>query len=127
MDSYKICMIALLCVFLVLILKEMKSSLSLAVKIACAIFVFVVALSILSPLIEIAKSTAQTSGLSSYLALLIKALGIAFSTEICAEICRDCGEAAVSSGIELVGRAEILLLSVPLIKEIIETAEGVMT
>lgn len=126
MDSNKICMIGLLCVFLCLIFKEMKSSFSLAVKIACAVFVFVVAVSILSPVIEFAKNTVDTSFLSPYLSLLMKTLGITVTTQICADICRDCEEGAVASGIELAGKAEILLLSLPLIKEIIEIAEGVM-
>lgn len=90
-------------------------------------FLVLVALAVVSPVIELAKSSAETSGLSSYLTLLMKALGIALTTELCADICRDCGESALGSGIEFAGKAEILLLSLPLMKQIMETAEGVMT
>lgn len=126
MDSYKISMIGLICVFLCLILREIKSPMSVTVKIACALFLFIVALSVASPVIELAKNSAGTSGLSSHLSLLMKALGIALTTELCADICRDCGESALGSGIEFAGKAEILLLSLPLMKQIMEMAEGVM-
>ncbi len=126
MDSIKICMIGLVCVFLSLLLKEMKSGFAAAVKIACSVFVIVCAVSILSPAVEFAKNTVDNSTLSSYASILFKALGIALVSQISADICRDCAEGALASNIELVGKAEIILLCLPIIKEIIDLAGDIM-
>ena len=126
MDSTKICMVGLLCVFLCILLKEIKSPFSVSVKIASVILLFLVALSVLAPLVTYFKERANQTETSSYVVLILKALGISFCTQISADICRDTGENSLASSIELVGKAEILLLSVPLIKQIIELAEGVL-
>ena len=47
---------------------------------------------------------------------------VAVLTHICGEICRSCGENAAAAGVELGGKAEILLLSLPLIRKILSVA-----
>ena len=44
-----------------------------------------------------------------------------------AELCRDAGESAIASKLELVGKAEIILLCLPLLRELIGLAAGFMT
>ena len=56
------------------------------------------------------------------LAVLFKALGIALITQICASVCRDGGEAGLASWVEMAGKIEILLLSFPLIRNILAAA-----
>jgi len=56
------------------------------------------------------------------LKLVIRALGITFLTSIAGEICRSAGEATVGGYIEMVGRAEILVLCIPLFRELLEMA-----
>ncbi len=126
MDSFKICLIGILCVFLCMLFAEMKSSFSLSVKIACSVLVFLFAIGIFSPLIDFFRSISGEGALSSYLPLMLKALGITLCSDLVSDICRDSGNTSLASGIELVGKAEILLLSLPLIKEMIGIAEGVL-
>ena len=58
--------------------------------------------------------------------LLLKALGVAFLTETAAAICRDSGEAGLATWVETVGRLEILLLSFPLIRTVIDTVTALL-
>lgn len=53
--------------------------------------------------------------------LLLKALGIAFLTETAASVCRDSGEAGLATWVETAGKLEILLLSFPLIRTVLDT------
>lgn len=53
--------------------------------------------------------------------ILLKALGIAFITETAASICRDSGEGTLASWVETAGKLEILLLSFPLIRTVMDT------
>ena len=127
MDSTKICMIGLLCTFLCLLLGEVKSSFSVTVKIACSILVFLFAASSLSPVVDYFKTASEESSVATYTSLILRGLGISLCSQISSDICRDAGNSSLASGIELVSKAEILLLSLPLIKEIIKIAEGVMS
>lgn len=57
---------------------------------------------------------------SVYLALVLRAIGIAYLTSIGASLCRDAGEEAIGSVVELAGKVFILLLAVPVIAAILE-------
>lgn len=48
-------------------------------------------------------------------AVIVKAIGIAYTTQIAAALCRDLGETALAVKTELVGRIMLMTLAVPLI------------
>jgi len=58
--------------------------------------------------------------------ILLKALGIAFLTEIAASLCRDSGEASLAGWVETAGKLEMLLLSFPLIRTVMDTVAGLL-
>lgn len=58
--------------------------------------------------------------------ILLKALGLAFLTEITAGICRDSGEAGLASWVEMAGKMEILLLSLPLVQDVLGAVSGLL-
>ena len=126
MDSTKICIIGLLCVLLCVLLGEFKSSFSAVIKMSCSLLLFLFALGTLSPVLDFFKSMGEGSSISSYMSIIIRALGISFCSSISSDICRDAGTPALASAIELVSKVEIIVLTLPLIKEIINIAEGVM-
>ena len=64
--------------------------------------------------------------LVKYGEIILKGLGIVILTQICADICRDSGEGTLASNIETVGKLELLLLSIPLIEEILGTAKTLL-
>lgn len=49
---------------------------------------------------------------------MIKSLGVGLAVKISSDVCRDCGEDTVASGIELAGKAEIILLCLPTVTEL---------
>ncbi len=58
--------------------------------------------------------------------ILIKALGLAFLTELAAAICRDSGEGGLAGWVEMAGKVEILLLAFPLIRTVLDTVAGLL-
>ena len=54
--------------------------------------------------------------------LILKALGISFVTEITSGVCRDSGEGTLASWVDMAGKMALLLLSLPLIREILTVA-----
>jgi stage III sporulation protein AD len=58
--------------------------------------------------------------------ILLKSLGLAFLTETAASVCRDSGEAGLATWVETAGKLEILLLSFPLIRTVLDTVSALL-
>ncbi|MDR1630931.1 MAG: stage III sporulation AC/AD family protein [Oscillospiraceae bacterium] len=58
--------------------------------------------------------------------LLVKALGITILSQFAADICRDNGVNALASKIELAGRALILVMTLPMLKTLVQLVLGLI-
>ena len=56
-----------------------------------------------------------------------QALGVCFITQLASDACKDAGEGAIASKVELAGKVVILLLAMPLFEQIIGVATSLMT
>ncbi len=65
---------------------------------------------------------ARESALSPYVTLLLKAIGIGYVVSISADICRDLGATETAKKLELCGRAELLVLALPPLTELLKLA-----
>lgn len=54
--------------------------------------------------------------------LLLKALAVGYLTELGGDTCRDLGAEGIAKKLELCGRAELLLLSLPALSELLTVA-----
>lgn len=112
-----------------LILKQYKPEwavfLRLAVTVVALSLILTVAGGILSYLRELTEGTGAQAGDSWE--ILLKALGVAFLTETAASICRDSGETGLASWVEMAGKLELLLLSFPLIRTVLDTAVSLLS
>ena len=101
----KICAVALLGVCAYVLLSHLKSDISFAVKIALTVLIGASALLLIAPFPEkIAELASIGEQNAEYVSILLKAVGIAILAQITAEICRDCGEGAAASGVELAAK-----------------------
>ena len=55
-----------------------------------------------------------------YAEAMLKIIGVGYVFGICSDVCSQLGEGSLSSAVALCGRVEIIALSVPFIKRIIE-------
>lgn len=63
----------------------------------------------------------------NYLTIIFKGLGVCYITQLSCDCCRDCGENAIATQLELAGRICILLISMPLFKALIGIIEALLT
>ena len=112
-----------------LILKQYKPEwavfLRLAVTVVALSLILTVAGGILSYLRELTEGTGAQAGDSWE--ILLKALGVAFLTETAASICRDSGETGLAGWVEMAWKLELLLLSFPLIRTVLDTAVSLLS
>jgi stage III sporulation protein AD len=62
----------------------------------------------------------QSVGFSEGAGAAIKILGLGYLFGICADVCRELGENSIAKAVEVAGRAEILMVVIPFLEEIIE-------
>lgn len=113
---------ALIGVFAILIVRKSNSDGAVPLKMTVGVILAVGCVVIASPVIEfINEMSTVIGGVGGeiYVGTLLKALGIAIITHICATVCRDSGEGSVAGYVELGGKIEIVLISLPLIREIL--------
>ena len=122
MDHGRICALAILGAVALTVLRKWNADLLPLARVAVAVVLALGGLVLLAPTVAYLKELAESTGIAGYTAPLFKALAVAILTHLCAELCRESGEGGVAEGVELAGRLEILLLCLPLISEILETA-----
>ena len=118
----KICGACLLAAFLALLLKKWNADAAVTVKLIAGAVLSAACVGALLPLIETVTLLGENEALSGYVGVLLRVLAVAVLTHITSARCRDCGEATLASYAELGGKIEILLLSLPLMREIVDMA-----
>lgn len=124
--SIKICFFAIMCVVVASVIKHLRPDFLPFVRIGATVAVSALAVGVIAPVVTYLNSLFESTSLGEWGSSVLKALGVALLVQICADICRDCGESSAASGVELVGKLEIIILCLPMIKSIISTAWEVL-
>ena len=127
MSSLKFCAIAVLGLVLTSIVKQWKGDWLPFVRLSIVLTLGLSALTIAEPILSYLTGLAEISLIAPYATLLCKALAIAWLAQYTAALCRECGESGTASGIELIARLELVILSLPLVGEILETAKKLLS
>ncbi|MDR3552710.1 MAG: SpoIIIAC/SpoIIIAD family protein [Clostridia bacterium] len=119
--------IAVVAAAIAVLLRQYKQEYAMLVGLATGIVVFLFVLAKAQPAFDEISSLLSGAGISSeYAQILIKALGICFVTQLASDSCRDAGEAAIASKVELAGKFTVLLLALPLFEQIAKLAIGLI-
>ena len=122
--TYKIFGAALIGVFALLVVKKGNSDGAVSLRMVIGIILAVGCVILSTPVIEFVRELSGVLGTDNeiYVETLLKALGIAVITHVCATVCRDSGEGSVAGYVELGGKIEIIILSLPLMREVIASS-----
>lgn len=123
----KICMLAVLGLALCAIVKQWKADFAPLLRVGFVILFGTMLIAAVSPLLSFVRELGTLGGATEHTALLLKALGIALLTQFASQICRECGESAIADGVELTGKLELLLLALPLMKEVLAMSEALFS
>lgn len=122
MDIVKIIGVGLIAVIMIIILKQYKPEFTIYVSICAGAIILALVMSRLSGVIGLLTELSNKfSDGNGFLAILIKITGIAFLTEFAVSICKDSGESAIASKIDLGGKVIIISMSIPIISTLLET------
>lgn len=108
-------------------LKQIRPDIVPFVRMGSTVVLCTFALGIISPMLAYVRSLFSGVNFGEIGGILLKALGVAFLAQICSDICRDCGENSAASGVELAAKLEILLLCLPMLERVLDTAREVLS
>ncbi len=126
MSIIKYCGVALCALAAVLFLRGQRSEFAGYISLGASVVLLGAAITVFLPIYEYIQGIVSGTSFGGYLAVLAKALGITLAVQLTAELCRDSGEAALASKLELLGKAEVLLLCLPLLGELVNLAAELM-
>ena len=122
----RICGVAILCTIAGVLLRQIKGELSGLLRLGGGVLIFSLFLPLLGDALEQTGLLVENREAYLYAEVMLRALGLAFLCRICADICRECGEGMIATGVEMAGKLAILLLCFPLLQEIIGYAREML-
>lgn len=127
MDIIKIIGIAFIAVIIIVILKQYRPEFAIYASIIAGVLILAMASGTLSGIIDMINSiSSKTSINSEFLVILIKITGIAILTEFAVSICKDSGESAIASKVDIGGKIIIISMSIPIINTLIDTVVKIL-
>ena len=121
MEIIKIIGIALIALIIIIMLKQYRPEYAIFISILTGILILFLVMDRLTGIINLIESIQNKFSINTQvIALLIKITGIAILTEFAVSICKDSGEAAIASKIELGSKIIIISMSIPIISSLLE-------
>ncbi len=122
--------IAIACILVTALVKVIEPSSREIGFMLSAAAVVIILLSLTEDISEIISNLlgiVDRTGISSNTVMLaVKVLGISYLCEFCSNSCRDAGESALGSVVELSGKISIVVVCLPIVTALVETVVKIL-
>lgn len=126
MSIVAVCAYAVISACIIATVRQLRPELGSVAAAVAGVLVLSYVVSAVAPFIDFVKGVAAERCVESYFTLMLKALAISLCCRMSAEICRDCGENTLATRVELVGKAGIVLISLPIVQQLFEIAKDML-
>ena len=121
MEVIKIVGIALVALVIIILLKQYRPEFAIYISLLTGVLILFLVMDKLTGIVNLLQSLAsKTSINSTFLVILIKITGLAILSEFAVSACKDSGEAAIASKIEMGTKIIIISMSIPIISSLLE-------
>ena len=121
MDIVQIVLISMVASLLYIILKDIQPTFAFLILLLTSIAIILVVIRQIQAIILLLQTLGEKASVdSTYIHTILKIIGIAYVTELGANITKDAGLSSVASKLELAGKIFILLLAIPIITAVID-------
>ena len=121
MDIFKIVGIGFLTLIITMVLKECKKEYAIYSSLIGGAIILFVSMDTLKTIIDFIEDLSIQGYNYEFMKLLLKVTGIAILTEYAVSLCKDSGESAIATKIDLGGKIILISLSIPVISSTLET------
>ena len=121
MEIIKIIGIALVALIIIILLKQYKPEFAIYISLLTGVLILVLVMDELTGIMSLIQTIADKASINQqFLTILIKITGIAFLSEFAVSICKDSGEGAIASKIELGSKIIIISMSILILSSLLE-------
>ncbi len=118
--------LAILSAIVCMILKQLRVELAPFVRIGATVLILLALLPVLSEVLGEFSGLIGGEAVAPYASVMLRALGVSLVCRIAADVCRDAGESSLATGVEMAGKLLILLLCLPLVRQILSYASEIL-
>ena len=112
--------LGLIAAVLAVILRGERPEFSMLISIGGGVLILVGVLAGMLPVMDNIRDIFDMTNMPSpYIQALFKALGLCFITQIACDACKDAGETAIGSKIEMAGKIAVIIISLPLFSQVL--------
>ena len=127
MDVIKIIGVGLISLIIIIIVRQYKPEFTLYISLLAGALILLFIMDKIGGIIDLLTTVSNKTAINNeFLTLLIKITGIAFLTEFAVSICKDSGESAIASKIDMGGKVIIVSMSIPIISSLLETVVEIL-
>lgn len=118
----KMALTGLIAVFLSMAAGNVKREYGYLTAVVASVFIFSYGLSKIRIIVDQIQRFEEVAGIRhEYLVILLKMAGISYLCQFVVSLCRDAGQGAVAGQINFAGKISILLISMPVLRALVET------
>ncbi len=127
MELFGTLALAMTAAFSAVALKKYAPETSVVIVVAAAAAILLSVLSQITPIIHELNSLLSKAQLNaSYGEVLLKTIGICLVCQFTSDACRDAGQSAIASKVELAAKTTIVILSLPLLEGLITVVSSLL-
>jgi len=120
-EVVKIIGIGMISLIIIIVIKQYRPEFAVYISIIAGILILVISLQKMGAIVNLIQSISEKAGINGeFLSILLKITGIAILTEFAVSVCKDSGESAIASKIEMGSKVIIISMSIPIISSLLE-------
>lgn len=103
-------------------IRKQNSEIALMLSIACGVILLMSVISFAGTIIQTVNSIVAVSDMDiEHIKILLKVIGICIVTELAVSVCKESGQQTIAINVTLAGKILIMVTSLPLYSEILNT------
>lgn len=120
-EVVKIIGIGMIALIIIIIVKQYRPEFAVYISIIAGILILLISLQKMGEIVTLIQSISEKAGINGeFLKIILKITGIAILAEFAVSVCKDSGESAIASKIEMGSKVIIISMSVPIISSLLE-------
>lgn len=127
MEILQVIGIALVSASLLTLIRRARPDFAMPVSLAAGVLLFLLVADKLVAVFVLLEDLSSLARLDiSYLTTVMKVIGVAYLAEFGAQVCKDADEGALGARVEFAGKVVVLLLTVPVVRAIMQAVLTIM-
>lgn len=122
MEIAQVIGLAIIVTVIGMVIKQIKPEMAMQLSILAGVAIFLLIMDKIRLIVDLLQKLADQANISSYyLFIVLKIVGVAYLAEFGCQICKDAGENALATKVEIAAKIFVIILAIPIIVAIMES------